>query len=93
MLAVAMGQEIDEAPHNEVLATDSLKERGATRSCFIRFRNSPALGNKITVHKFFVAVDSSDLLYIYTFESPNETWDEAFKSYGTPMMEQIVMTR
>lgn len=91
MLAIAMGQEICDTPHNQVLATDPLKEHGKARSCYVRYRNSPALGNKITVHKFFVAIDSSDLLYIFTFESPNESWDEAFAKYGTPMMEKIWM--
>ena len=86
-----MGQEIADASHNEVLDVNSLRSNGVSSSCFIRFRNSPALGNKITVHKFFVTVDRSDLLYIYTFESPNETWDDTYEQYCVPMMEQIIM--
>ncbi|MFT5130531.1 MAG: hypothetical protein ACI8W8_004162 [Rhodothermales bacterium] len=91
MLAIAMGQEIADASHNEVLDVSSLRSNGASSSCFIRYRSSPALGNKITVHKLFVAVDRSDLLNIYTFESPSETWDEAYEKYCVPMMEQIIM--
>ena len=93
MLAVLLGQEISKAPSNEVLASDSQKEQGALRSCFIRFRNSPALGDTITVHKFFVPFDSSDVLYIYTFESPGNTWEHAFQNYGMPMMDQVMMVR
>ena len=91
MFAVAMGQEISNAACTKVLEVNALKEMGNTRSCFIRYRNAPALGNNITVHKFFVAIDNADLLYIYTFESPTETWDDSFRRFGTPMLEKIVM--
>lgn len=91
MLAVTMGQTIKNETDNEIIDVAPLKELGTAKSCFVRYQNSPILGNKITVHKFFVALDSTDRFYIYTFESPNESWDEALEKYGSVMMERINM--
>jgi len=93
IVAVAMGEEITNAPFNIVLRSDALKDHGSSRTCLIQYRNAPTLGNKITVHKFFVAIDKRDLLYIFTFESPTVTWDDSLSKYGAPMMAGITMAQ
>jgi len=92
-LAARMGHDIANAPENEVLKRDPLRGRGGVRSGFIRYCRCPDLGNKITIHKLFVADDTRDRLYVCTFRSPARNWDKTFGTYGEFMIQHIAMPR
>lgn len=90
-LAARLAAEIAKAPENAILASAEQTEHGSARTSFIRFRDSldPKVGT--TAHRYYVAMDTDDMLYTFTFASPSASWDEAFAKYGKPMMKQIMM--
>ncbi len=90
-LGAAMFSRLVADSGTEVLVQEPFRVSGGGRAAFVRFRGMNKLGRKITAHRFYLAMDRADLLYIYTFESPSETWDEAFARYGVPMLENIAM--
>lgn len=77
----------------EILEESPFVDHGWMRSAYLRFRDRPVNGNDIIVHTFFVARDDADMLYMFTFESPTAQWDEAFGTYGKPMMEKLLIGR
>jgi len=92
-LAIRIEHDIVAAPENKVLTRSPLKGRRSARSGFIRYRRAPDATDQTTIHKMFIADDARDLLYVYTFKSPSQTWDKMFQAYGEFMMQHIAMAR
>jgi hypothetical protein len=63
--------------------------RGDSENLVFRYRDAPSGQTPIIVHKFVVANDKLDSVYVFTFESPEKTWDENWKKFGTPLLSKL----
>lgn len=57
----------------------------------LRYRDASDGQVPIIVHKFVVANEVEDTVYVFTYESSEATWEENWARYGTPMFKQLVM--
>jgi len=87
--AMAMMKSIVKTHKEEEILSLSEKESGAVKTYIIRYRDAPPGLTPIVVHKFFTADDSNDILHIFTFESPESSWDASWNSFGTPILSRI----
>ena len=60
---------------------------GATR--ILRYIDAPPGLTPLVIHRYFVADDAKDVIYVFTYESPQATWDENWKTYGTPIVARL----
>ena len=55
------------------------------------YENAPEIVKPITIHKAIFANDKTSLMYIFTFESPSETWEHNWSKFGSYMLGQIAI--
>lgn len=83
-------QTSDQRPESDVLIFDNAKSPLGLTFTF-RYNDAPADKTPIVIHKYFIADDKSDVLYIFVYESPKESWDSNWKTFGTPLMKKIAV--
>jgi hypothetical protein len=64
-------------------------KRGDFDYTFFRYRDAPKGLKPIIVHKFLLANNVTDTVHVFTFESPEASWDENWKKYGTPFLGKV----
>ena len=64
---------------------------GDTQTIIIRYRDAPPGLKPVIIHKFLIADDAADSLHVFTFESPESSWQENWERYGTPIIGKIVI--
>ncbi len=74
----------------EVLVFDQ-QMRGEVQLTFFRYRDAPAGKKPVIVHKYIMASQRFDSLHIFTFESPEASWEENWKTFGTPILKMPVV--
>jgi hypothetical protein len=74
-------------PPNVLLVDRSKK--GDFENLWFRYRDAPSGQTPIVVHKFVVANDRLDFAYVFTFESPEATWEENWTKFGTPFLKNL----
>jgi len=79
---------LEEHKPPNVLLVDRSK-RGDSEYLWFRYRDAPSGQTPIIVHKYIVANDKLDSTYVFTFESPEKTWDENWKKFGTPFLKNL----
>ena len=67
------------------------QQKGEVQLTYWRFRDAPAGQKPIIVHKYILASKQFDSVYIFTFESPQDNWDENWRKYGTPILKMPVV--
>lgn len=65
--------------------------RGDAERTFVRYRDAPPGMKPVIVHKFIVANDVADSVHIFTFESPEESWQENWDRFGTPILGKVLV--
>lgn len=63
--------------------------RGDFQMIIYRFRDTPADLKPVVVHKFVLANNKLDRVYIFTFESPEDAWQGSWQEFGTPILSQV----
>ena len=56
---------------------------------FARYRDAPPGLKPVIVHKVILASDVADSVHVFTFESPEETWQENWDRFGTPILGKV----
>lgn len=79
---------LDSHKKEEVLMLD-LKSSGDYDRIVFRYRDAPPGLKPVIVHKFILANNVTDSMHIFTFESPEATWNENWAKYGTPVISQL----
>jgi hypothetical protein len=64
--------------NNVLLAEEGSQQQAGASSFLFRHRNAPGVAPPIVVHSFYIARDVKDELDMFTFESPEATWDESW---------------
>lgn len=90
VLAVSIAEGIQSKPANKVLMATPQQQNGEISTFVLRYRNEAGVAKPIIVHNFFVAKDKSDCLYIFTFESPADKWDESWK-IGNQIFQKLMI--
>lgn len=65
------------------------EQQGDLEQTFFRYRDAPPGLQPIIVHKFIVANSVTNIVNVFTFESPEESWAENWVKYGTPIIGQL----
>jgi len=55
----------------------------------LRYKDAPPGLKPLIVHKHIMADAESDTVHIFTFESPEKSWDQNWKKFGTPILSQL----
>ena len=76
---------IEDSQDDTIINTKNISQ-GEFISFFVRYINSPTILKPITIHKVFIANEKTGSLYIMTFESPKETWEQSWQ-IGKVMMK------
>jgi hypothetical protein len=63
--------------------------QGGFKTTFFRYRDALPGLKPVIIHKFFLANGSTDIVNVITFESPEETWEENWRTYGTPIISKL----
>jgi hypothetical protein len=63
--------------------------RGDFEYTFFRYKDAPKGLKPIIVHKFLLANNVTDTVHVFTFESPEASWNENWKKYGTPFLGKV----
>jgi hypothetical protein len=79
---------LDSHKKEEVLLLD-LKSSGDYDRTVFRYRDAPPGLKPVIVHKFILANNVTDSMHIFTFESPEASWNENWAKYGTPVISQL----
>jgi hypothetical protein len=66
-------------------------QRGERQLTFYRYRDAPAGQKPVIVHKYIVASRQFDSVHVFTFESPEVSWTENWKNYGTPILKMLAL--
>src|SRR5262245_56348869 len=90
MAAAYLKQFIDSRRKEDILLFDQ-KTTGETTQFVFRYKYAPAGLKPIIVHKFIIGKDAADSLHVFTFESPEATWEEDFARFGTPILRQLII--
>lgn len=61
------------------------------KTFIFRYNDAPADKTPLTIHKYFIADDEADVLYIITYESPKDSWDANWKQFGTPLLSRVAV--
>lgn len=61
------------------------------KTFIFRYNDAPAGKTPIVVHKYFIADDKSDVLYIVTYESPKDSWEANWQQFGTPLLSRVAV--
>ena len=56
---------------------------------FLRYIDTEPGLKPVIVHKFILADAATDSVHIFTFESPEKSWDQNWAKYGTPILSQL----
>lgn len=80
---------VDAHSKEEILLFDE-KVNGAYKSTIFRYKDSANGQKPIIVHKFIIASDQTDSVDVFTFESPENTWNENWDKYGTPFLKRVM---
>jgi hypothetical protein len=62
---------------------------GATR--ILRYRDAPPGLTPLVIHRYYIADDTGDTLYAFTYESPEAQWEEHWKKFGTPLLGKVLI--
>lgn len=81
---------LDTHTREDVVLLDQ-KTQGDTEITFFRFRDRPPGLTPIIVHKYLIANNATDVVHVFTFESPAASWDEAWSTYGTPILSKLAL--
>jgi hypothetical protein len=79
---------LDSHKKEEILILEQ-STQGDFERTFFRYRDAPAGLKPIIVHKFILANNVTDIVHIFTFESPIELWEENWSKYGTPIIGKL----
>jgi len=79
-----------ETHSEEEILMFSQNSKGDYENTYFRYRDAPPGLKPIIVHKFISASDVSDYVYVFTFESPESTWEENWEKYGTPFLSKVM---
>lgn len=81
---------VDAHTKADVLMLERSENADTERTVF-RYRDAPAGRKPVTVHKFVLASNDADTVHVFTFESPNDTWQDNWKAYGKPFLGKVVV--
>ena len=62
---------------------------GETKTFNLQYSDGAGNGKRYTTHKYIVANDAADTVYIFTFVSPAESWEENWKNYGSVIFSKL----
>ena len=62
---------------------------GDFEGTIFRYRDAPPGLKPIIVHKFILANNVTDSVHVFTFESPETSWQENWAKYGTPILSKL----
>jgi hypothetical protein len=79
---------LDSHKKEEILILEQ-GSRGDFDTTYFRYRDAPAGLTPIIIHKFFLANKTTDIVNVITFESPEGTWEQNWKIFGTPIIGQL----
>lgn len=88
VVATFIAPDLSPGAHNQVLILNKQVEGDFERTYF-RYRNAPPGLKPIIVHKFMIANNELDSVHIFTFESPEATWAENWRKFGTPILRLV----
>lgn len=88
-MALAYLKPIFDAHKKEEILMFEQSAKGDFERTFLRYRDAPPGLKPIIVQKFFLANNVTDSVYIFTFESPAESWVENWTKYGTPIFSKL----
>ncbi len=77
------------AHKNEEVLLLEQNSHGDFERTFFRYRDAPPGLKPIIVHKFILANNSTDSVHVFTFESPADSWEENWSTYGTPILSKL----
>ena len=80
----------DQHQREEILLFDS-RQVQVGEAFVLRYRDAPQGKTPIVVHKYLIANDRFDTLHIFTYESPAASWDDNWKTFGTPILQRILV--
>lgn len=86
LAAMVLGPIITTRKKEEILMLDQ-KINGELNTSYIRYRDMSAGSKPIIVYKSISVNRDQDKLYIFTFESPEKSWDSNWKKYGEPIVK------
>lgn len=81
---------LDSHKKEDVLMLDQRKN-GDFDLTFFRYRDAPPGLTPIIVHQFLMANNVTDSLHVFIFESPEASWDENWKKFGTPILSKAIV--
>lgn len=87
---VYLRQFLNAHKREDVMILDQ-KTDGDAEMTFFRFRDQPPGQTPIIVHKYLIANNATDVVHVFTFESPAASWDNAWSTYGTPILSKIAL--
>lgn len=90
-MAVLYLQPIVDAHTKENVLLLERSENADTERSVFRYRDTPVGRKPTIVHKFVVASNGADTVHVFTFESPEDTWKENWKTYGKPFLDKVVV--
>lgn len=78
-------------PHRkeDVLMFEQKNIGNNIETAVLRYKDAPPLLTAIIVHKFIIANETEDAVYILTFESPESSWEDNWSKYGTPFLSKL----
>ncbi|MFI5446323.1 hypothetical protein [Polaromonas sp. UC242_47] len=65
------------------------KPSGDYERTVLRYRDAPPGLKPVIIHKFILANNVTDSMHIFTFESPETSWNENWEKYGTPVISRL----
>ncbi len=84
------------APKAEKLGKKNLlvyqnKPTSTGASVVFRYIDAPPNLTPLVIHRYYVADDAKDTVYIFTYEAPQESWEQNWEKYGTPIFKRLLI--
>lgn len=89
MAQVFLKADVDSHSKEDILMFNQKNIGKNIETTVFRYQDSPPPLMPIIVHKYLIADEIEDTVYILTFESPVTTWEENWQRYGTPFLQKL----
>ncbi len=66
----------------DILYLDQKQINEKEQHLWLRYRDAANGQKPIVVHQYVITNDAADVLFVFMFESPEDTWEENWKKYG-----------
>ncbi|PIE63611.1 MAG: hypothetical protein CSA26_12130 [Desulfobacterales bacterium] len=73
----------------DIILSNINDENEDQKTIVFRYRDRVEGEKTVIIHKFIVADQKTDSVYIFIFESPEETWEKNWKEYGEPFLKKV----